>query len=81
MKRQQRFIPERLSESIALSGSYGGDWLHIGDLPWLFFTAFTGTVLQMLSQSPGRVREAVTLHKSLDLDTSFHRERGLILLL
>lgn len=49
-------------------------WICTWDLSPLFFTAFMGTGLEMLSQSPGTGRETVMIHKSLDPDAAFHGE-------
>lgn len=77
MKRQQGWIPARLSESVgSLSRSCEEYWLCTGELSWLFFTDFMGTGLEMLSRSPGRGRQTVTTHKSLDADADFHGERS-----
>lgn len=50
MKRQQGWIPARLSESVGfLLRSYEKYWLCTGELSWLFFTDFMGTELEILS--------------------------------
>ena len=81
MKRQQVFVPVRLSEPMASSSrSYIQDCLCTGDLSWLFFTAFVGTGLQILSQSPGKGRQTVMKHKCLDPGAAFHGERSGLLI-